>query len=265
MKVTRLNPGQLAYAWTAAAVLLAGCSGYDDDAAYYTYGEPYYYTSDYYYMGSVYDPYYYYYKRSAAAPDTLPGETLLEPLTYHPECTCYVRRATYTGEVGYARDRTDTVYFFDSAGAAITGDMTTAKAFTVRHKRHVVSSVGDRDADIVFDVTGNILRDSVPMIDTVTMTDTSMISSIWNGTISGTFNGQAIQNGIIDSVVRPWKDTAFSYPESGRISLEGEQADLLIEFQPDSTADVTINSHRNGEVYNLTVDSDFRESAPRVD
>ena len=139
----------IATAAGAAFLILAGCTS-DGTVAYSTYGEPYYYTSDYYYSGYAYSPYPYYYKRSAAAV-TLPGEQVTEPLTFHADCSCYVRKATYTREQGFERD--DSIQFFDSLGMIIPDTVKTVKAAKVTHKRHVVKTNGGRDADILFDMT----------------------------------------------------------------------------------------------------------------
>jgi hypothetical protein len=200
-------------------------------------------------MGTVYDPYYYYFKRSAT--DTLPGEQVVEPLTFHEDCACFVRQATYTGIPGYERVRTDSITLLDSAGMTITSSMLTAKAATIRHKRHIASLEGSREANVLFDLVADITTGA-----------DSMVTSVWNGTITGTFNEQEIRNGVVDSVVRPWQDSSFGYPIAGRISLEGDLSDLLIVYQPDSTAKVTITNHNNDQTYELVLDRNFRESDP---
>ncbi|HKP97165.1 MAG TPA: hypothetical protein VJ385_15555 [Fibrobacteria bacterium] len=233
----------------AACTLIAGCGSDGSDSVYYTGGAPYYYTSDFYTMGTYYDPYAYYFKRSAS--DTVtPGEVVLEPLTFHPECTCFVRRSTFTGQKGYERDRTDSVTFLDASGAPIPDSVKNRKASKILHKRHIVKADGGRDANILIDVTVDLVRDTV------------VKKGIWNGSISGSFDGNAITTGTVDSVSRPWKGTSFGYPESGKFVVEGPKADLIIEFQPDSTAKVTITDLQNDKVYVQTVDQAFRETDP---
>ncbi len=232
----------------AALLILAGCSGYDDDGVYYTYGEPYYYASDYYYMGTVYDPYYYYFKRSA---EPLPGEDVQEPLTFHEDCACFVRRATYTGVPGYERERIDTVSLIDSSGGTITTSMETAKAATIHHKRHVNSLEGSRAAHILFDLVAD-----------VTTGPDSVTKSVWNGTITGDFNGLEIRNGAVDSVTRIWADSSFGYPVSGSITIDSDLSELVIRYHEDSSATATITNHNNGNSYGLNLDRQFRESEP---
>lgn len=231
----------------SALLLLTGCSGYDD-GVYYTYGEPYYYASDYYYMGTIYDPYHYYFKRSA---EPLPGEDVQEPLAFHEDCACFVRRATYTGIPGYGRERIDTVSLIDSAGGTITTSTQTAKAAVIRHKRRVKSLEGSREADILFDLTADVSTDT----DSVT-------TSVWNGTITGSFNGMEIREGSVDSVTRVWADSSFGYPIAGSISVGTDLSDLVIRYHGDSTATATITNHNNGNSYELKLDEQFRESEP---
>lgn len=250
MNLSRTTAKSKALILTGAAMLiLAGCSGYDDDdGVYYTYGEPYYYASDYYYMGTVYDPYYYYFKRSA---QPLAGEEVQEPLTFHEDCACFVRRATYTGVPGYERERIDTVTLVDSAGATITTSMQTAKASTIHHKRYVKSLEGSRQADLLFDLTADVSTDS----DSVT-------TSVWNGTITGSFNEQEIRSGSVDSVVRVWADSSFGYPIGGSLTLESDMSSLVIQYHADSSATATITNNNNGNSYELNLDEQFRESEP---
>jgi hypothetical protein len=249
----------LGLAATAAALtFMAACSGDSDDGAYVTYGAPYYYTSDLYDMGTIYDPYPYYFKRAAIidtpATDTATGVQVLEALTFHSQCNCFTRHAVLKKDSTFQRDRLDTVIFYDSAGAIITSSTPhTAKIARIKHKRIVTRTGSGRDANIVYDLTIDVNRDS------------GQTKGIWNGGISGQFNGTAITGGSVDSVTRVFNDSAFGFPTSGRVSVETAPADLLIEFQPDSTANVTVTDNHSGKAYILTVDKDFKETAPTLE
>jgi hypothetical protein len=241
----------------AALTFMAACSGSSDDGAYVTYGTPYYYTSDVYDMGTIYDPYPYYFKRAAIidtpATDTGTGVQVLEPLTFHTECQCFTYHAVFRKDSTFQRDRLDTVIFIDTSGTVITSATPhTAKIGKIKHKRHVSSIGSGRSSNLLYDLTIDVKRDS------------GQTRGIWNGSISGEFNNVTITDGSVNNVVRPFNDSIFGFPTSGNISVATKPVDVLIEFKPDSTADVTVTDHDNGKTYVETLDRNFKESTPTL-
>jgi hypothetical protein len=116
-----------------------------------------------------------------------------------------------------------------------------------------VTSIGSgRSSNLIYDLTTDVSRDSGKTKGTT------------NGSVSGQFNNITITDGSVNNVVRPFNDSIFGFPTSGNISVASKPVDFLIEFKPDSTADVTVTDHDNGKTYVLTLDKDFKESAPTL-
>ncbi|HKP95199.1 MAG TPA: hypothetical protein VJ385_05520 [Fibrobacteria bacterium] len=235
----------------AASLALTGCLTKNEDAsAYDSDGQSAYMASEVDQMGQVYD------QipgeaaaKSSAAGLTVTGELVIEPFAYREACGCFVRHAAYEGIQGYERDRVDSVILLDSAGASMH-KFDKARVATILHKRHVVKTKGAREADIHFEVTVDI------------KTDAGVKKGEWNGTMTGSYNGQEFKSGAVTKVIRVWENGRFHFPESGTIEVDRPVFHFLAEFLGDGKAKVTIRNKVNKKIHVLFVDKDYHESDP---
>ena len=237
----------------AASLLLTGCftqneapkSSYDSD------GQSAYVSTEVDQMGQVYDqisgdgPA----AKTSASGLTITGELVIEPFKYDEGCACFIRHAHYSGIKGLERDRIDSVTLLDSAGATMDR-FQKAKVAKIIHTRNVVRSKGAREADIRFDITVDIKNHA------------GARKGEWNGTMTGSYDGQEFKSGSIAKVVRAWADGRFHFPESGSIEVDRPVFHFLVEFLGDSKAKVTITNKVKGRIHILFVDKDYRESDP---
>ena len=237
----------------SAALVFTGCltdkeakkSSYDSD------GQSAYLSTEVDQMGQVYDQIATdgAAKTSAEEGFTITGELVIEPFKYDSTCGCFIRRAEYTGIKGYERLRIDSVTLIDSTGAKLT-KFHKAKVAKIIHTRNVTKSRNGKQADIRFDITVDI------------KTDAGVRKGEWNGTMTGSFNGQEFKSGSIDQVVRVWDEGRFHFPESGSIEVDRPVFHFLVEFLGDMKAKVTITNKVNNKIHILFVDKDYNESDP---
>lgn len=247
-----LNFASLTFAG-AAALLFTGCFTQNEEAksTYNSDGQSAYVSTEVDQMGQIYD------QISADGPAakasgsgfTITGELVIEPFKYDEGCACFIRHAHYSGIRGFERDRIDSVTLLDSAGAAMDR-FQKAKVAKIIHKRNVLRSKGSREADIRFDMT------------VVIKNDAGVRKGEWNGTMTGSFDGQEFKSGTIDKVVRVWSEGRFHFPESGSIEIDRPVLHFLVEFLGDSKAKVTITNKVNHKIHILFVDKDYHESDP---
>jgi hypothetical protein len=188
-------------------------------------------------------------KTSALGGLTITGEKVIEPFKYDSNCTCFIRHATYSNIAGYERDRLDSVTLLDSAGAAMD-KFKKAGVSKIIHKRNVAKTKGSHEADIRFDITVDI------------KTDAGVRKGEWNGTMTGSYDGQAFKSGTISKLVRVWEDGRFHFPEAGTIELDRPVFHFLAEFLGDGKAKFTITNKVNHKIHILFVDKDYHESDP---
>jgi hypothetical protein len=237
----------------AASLLLSGCFTQNEEAksSYSSDGQSAYVSTEVDQMGQVYD------QISADGPAaktsgsglTITGELVIEPFKYDEGCACFIRHAHYSGIKGFERDRIDSVTLLDSAGATMD-KFQKAKVAKIIHKRNVLRTKGSREADIRFDITVEI------------KTDAGVRKGEWNGTMTGSYNGQEFKSGTIAKVVRVWADGRFHFPESGSIEVDRPVFHFLVEFLGDFKAKVTITNKVNHKIHILFVDKDYHESDP---
>ncbi len=170
--------------------------------------------------------------------DTITGDLVITPLHYDSACQCFVRVANYTSSVGFERQRLDSITLVDSNGNPMSR-FRPLLAKTIIHNRHVTrirSNLGT-EVDVNFNTT-------------LTWADSgSKRVGVWNGTITGTFNGVTFKTGSIDNVVRTWYPLLlrFGFPSSGsididRISGKGAEFTLDIVFTGEGSADVSVTN-----------------------
>jgi hypothetical protein len=188
-------------------------------------------------------------KTSAASGFTITGELVIEPFKYDSTCGCFIRRAEYTGMKGYERLRIDSVTLLDSTGAKMD-KFQKAKVAKIIHTRNVTKTKNGKQADIRFDITVDIKSDA------------GVRKGEWNGTMTGSYNGQEFKSGSITKVVRVWEDGRFHFPESGSVELDRPVFHFLVEFLGDSKAKVTITNKLNHKIHILWVNQDYNESDP---
>lgn len=177
------------------------------------------------------------------------GELVIDPWAYSADCQCFVRKAQYTGHKGYERERLDSVTFLDSAGATMD-KYHPAQVAKALYRRSVHHSKGAKEADVRIDITVDIKSEGGAKV------------GVWNGTMSGTFNGQEFKSGTVTNVVRPYLDGHFRFPEAGTLELTRPVYRFLVTFLGDGKAKVVITNRLNKRIHILWVDHDYKETAP---
>lgn len=175
------------------------------------------------------------------------GELVIDPWEYKADCQCLVRRAEFTGHRGFERLRLDSVTFLDSAGAVLDG-FRPAQIAKALYRRNVTKSKDGRQVDVRFDITVDMKREGDRRV------------GVWNGTMTGSFNGQEFKSGTVTHVVRPFLIGHFGFPESGTIEINRPVFHFKVEFPGDGKARVTIRNKVSGRIHVLWVDMDYRES-----
>jgi hypothetical protein len=186
-------------------------------------------------------------KTAEAGDFVIRGELVIDPWAYQAGCQCFVRRAEYTGERGFERLRLDSVTFLDSAGSALDS-FRPARIAKALYRRNVTKSKDGRQVDVRIDVVVDMKRDG------------DLRVGVWNGTMSGSFNGQEFKNGSITEVVRPFVDGRFRFPESGILEINRPVFRFKVEFLGDGRAKVTIRNKVNDRIHVLWVDKDYNET-----
>jgi hypothetical protein len=188
-----------------------------------------------------------------STPDTITGDLVIVRLHYDSACGCFVRTANFTNSVGYERQRLDTITLVDSSG----NNMPTfhpEHAASLVHKRHVtrINANTGKEVDCYFNTTLTWTTDSAGHRE-----------GIWNGTISGSFNGVIFKSGTITNVVRAFHpdhplNRWFGFPSAGTIHLErlilGVNFTIDVVFTGEGTATVTITNTKNGNVHIINID-----------
>lgn len=232
-----------------AAVALTGCLADADQEGIRSDGQSSFLTSEVDHMGEVLNT-----GSSEAAPtlggiDTgsIVGELVIDPLKYQADCQCFVRRAKFTGQNGFERIRLDSIWLLDDTGAKLD-KFNLAAVAKVIHKRHVMKSRDANDVDVHIDTE----------MELKTLNGDKV--GVWNGTMTGTYNGDAFKSGTITNVTREFKDGRFHFPQSGSIEVVRPVFKFLVEFQGDGRAKVTITNQKTGRIRILWVDRNHREA-----
>ena len=236
-----------------ASLLLTGClMNKEDKSDFNSDGQSAYMATEVDQMGQVYDQMPStdaLLKTSAASGLTITGELVIEPFKYDEGCSCFIRHAVYTGLKGFERDRIDSVTLLDSTGATMD-KFNKAKVAKIIHKRNVTRTKDARQADIRFDITVDIKNDA------------GVRKGEWNGTMTGSFNGQEFKSGSMVKLIRVWENGRFGFPESGTLELDRPVFHFLAEFLGDGKAKFTITNKANHKIHILFVDKNYHESDP---
>jgi hypothetical protein len=186
--------------------------------------------------------------KSAESRDiVIKGELVIDPWAYRAECQCFVRRAEFTGHKGFERLRLDSVSFLDSAGA-VMDSFRPAQIAKAVFRRNVTKSKDGRQVDVRFDITVDMKWEGAQRV------------GVWNGTMSGSFNGQEFKSGTIANVARPFVDGHFRFPEAGTLEINRPVFHFKVEFLGDGKAKVTIRNKANNRIHILWVDKDYNET-----
>ncbi len=180
---------------------------------------------------------------------TITGELVIEPFAYHDSCACFVRKANFTGMRGYERERIDSVTLLDSTGATMN-HFNRALASKIIHKRNVTHTKGAHEVDVRIEVTVDIKTEAGARV------------GVWNGTMSGSFDGQAFKSGTIDKVTRAWDGQRFGFPESGTIEIDRPVLHFLLEFTGDDKAKLTVTNKVTKVVRIYLIDRNYTETQP---
>jgi hypothetical protein len=177
------------------------------------------------------------------------GELVIDPYKYDSTCKCFVRRAKFTGSEGFERIRLDSVVLVDTNGDTLSEFKPRAigKAY---HTRHVTKSKGDKEIDVVINFTVDIKHEG----------DTKV--GVWNGTMSGSYNGQEFKTGTATNVTREVHDGHFGFPVSGSIEIDRPVFHFTVEFLGDGRAKATIKNKVNGRIHVIFIDKNYGETDP---
>lgn len=187
--------------------------------------------------------------QTAAPALGLTGEQVIAPFSYQEDCGCFVRKANFTGQRGYERERLDSVILLDSEGATMDTWLP-ADASKIIYHRDVNNINGACEARVHIDMT----------VDLTTEGDVRV--GVWNGTMSGTFRGQELKSGSVMNVVCPLTEGSFGFPTSGLIELTRPAFQYQVEFPGEGKAKATIRSRRNKRAHVLWVNADYTETEP---
>ncbi len=185
-------------------------------------------------------------KSAAVAADTITGELILSRYAFHEECQCLVRKAEYSGSRGFERTRIDSVTLLDSAGAALSL-WDRKKIAKIIHKRHVTRNKGSHDIDVQFNTEATFKLDN------------GVLVGVWNGTMTGTFDGDEFKSGTVTNITREYKNGRFGFPVAGSVTVTRPLRIYSIEFLGSGDAKATITHRRTGKVTVITVDRNYQE------
>ena len=234
----------------ACALAFTGCMTSEEKSDFNSDGQAAYMTSESDQMGQVYGQIGGGAAEKTSALDfTITGELVVEPFAYKTDCSCFVRHAVFTGMQGYERDRLDSVRLYDTAGVAMD-KFRPAQVGKIVHSRNVTKSKNGKQADIRFDIVVIIKNEA------------GVRKGVWNGTMTGSYNGQELKNGSMVNVVRKWEDGRFHFPEAGTISLSRPVFTFLAEFLGDGKAKITIENKANHKKHIIWVDANYNETEP---
>lgn len=185
-------------------------------------------------------------KSGAIAADTITGELIIERYAFHDDCQCLVRTAEYSGSRGFERTRVDSVTLLDSAGGVLHF-WERSKIAKIIHKRHVTRNKGSHDIDVHFNTEATFKLDN------------GVLVGVWNGTMTGTFDGEEFKSGTVSNVTREYKNGRFGFPIAGSVTVTRPLRIYSIEFLGSGDAKATITHRRTGKVTVITVDRNYQE------
>jgi hypothetical protein len=181
-------------------------------------------------------------KMVAGTADTSYIDWHVTPYRLDTASVCYVRTATFSTSAGYERTRIDTITFFDANGNKLAHP-TIATVSTIHHVRHVEHSNGGEVMNVVFDMTSVLTKG----------TDTTMVK---NGTMTGTYAGDAVSSGSMVNVTRKYTNGHWQFPESGTVSATFPRFTFSIVYlgAGQATATLTNTVKNKTTIVNIQVD-----------
>ncbi len=182
----------------------------------------------------------------SAAADTDSTFFTVSPPQFDSSCICFIRTETWNGD-GYERLRIDSITYLDSAGNHLRS-RNFKKLGSLNHIRHVTRTKGLHIFEIRFETKS-----------TVTVGADTM--GIWNGTITGKYDGEALKSGAVTQVTRRFHNGHWGFASSGNVSLTRPLFTWSIDFLGDGMARATRTNNKTGHVLIITIDRQYRESA----
>jgi predicted dienelactone hydrolase len=218
-----------------------------DAVAYKSDGQSAYITSELDQMGQIYNGANSSLAKISTEAFGAVGEIILEPYAFQPACACFVRRAKSITLDGLERTRVDSVHLFDSSGISLSL-FRSSLIKKIVHSREVTKTQDGIDTRIRFDMTVDM------------QTVANLTTGVWNGMLSGSSNNQALKNGSITDIVRPWVNGRFAFPSSGLIDMENLSSLYHGEFLGEGNAKFTITNKINQKVAVFFVGEEYMES-----
>lgn len=185
-------------------------------------------------------------KTSAGVPDTEYVYKDITPSTYDSSCACRIRTETIKTDEGNDRERIDSIFYKDANGNPLHY-RNFEKLKSVHHVRRITHKNGGKEAQI------RIVTDMTVAIGSDT-------TGTWNGTISGSYDGEEFKTGTISNVVRKFTNGHWDYPESGTVSVDRPKYTHQILFLGDGRAKATRTEKKTGNTTVIMIDRNFRPS-----
>ncbi len=180
-----------------------------------------------------------------AAADTDSAAFTVSPSQYDSSCTCFIRTETWKGD-GYARLRVDSITYLDSAGKPLRS-RNFKKLGSISHVRHVTRTTGPHTFEIRF-------------VTKATVTIGTDTIGVWNGAITGSYDGEALKSGAVTQVTRKFHNGHWGFALSGNVSLTRPMFTWSIEFLGAGKAQATRTNNKTGHVLIISIDRQYRES-----
>ncbi|OGS33812.1 MAG: hypothetical protein A2293_12135 [Elusimicrobia bacterium RIFOXYB2_FULL_49_7] len=172
-------------------------------------------------------------------PDTVNMDVIILPWQQQ-NTYCWVRRAQVTYASG-ARERIDSVWFFDANGQLIEGRPSLAEVDSIVHHRNMIRIRQGHEANIRLAMTLKLHK---------TELDTYCIK---NGTIVGTCAGVEFKNAAVTNVIRYREEGFWLFPEAGKIYIDKILRTISIQFQPNGQAIATVTRKRDGKTTHIQI------------
>ncbi|MBN1129822.1 MAG: hypothetical protein JXA71_12585 [Chitinispirillaceae bacterium] len=167
-------------------------------------------------------------KSAALYGDTIYYDWNIIPYAWDEPSGSYIRTATVTCSDGFERVRVDSVIFRNAAGMALRNP-TILTVAAISHVRTVLRTK-----------RGNEMNIRIAMQSTVTTSPE--ITHVKNGTISGTYNNEAIATGAINAVTRVFSNGRWQFPRSGTITADFPRRSYEAAFLGNGDAELTITN-----------------------
>ena len=118
------------------------------------------------------------------------------------------------------------------------------------HTRDVVHTKGAKEANVHIEIVLDM------------MSNAGVKTGVWNGAMSGTYEGQEFKSGSIINLDRVWENGRFYFPEAGTINLERPVFKFLAELLGDGKAKFKMVTKRTEKIHIIFVDKDYEETEP---